>query len=136
MCTTPLEKRRRTSSDTTVIPCQPITDAVVSGSCVSDGYLLKSVKALLDDKAFLMPSASATTALKMAQDLMKWMPSNDVKVKAFQNDIVELLRGCIKPIKLLTSMNRGGLIVVNNMAFELFHTMECEFAQYPTNRDS
>eukprot|EP00731_Ephydatia_muelleri_P019676 Em0012g501a len=27
----------------------------------------------------------------------------------------------------LTAVNRGGLIVVNNMAFELFHTMECEF---------
>eukprot|EP00731_Ephydatia_muelleri_P023298 Em0015g881a len=78
----------------------------MTSSCVSDGYLLKSVKALLDDKAFLMPSASATSALKMAQDLMKWMPSNDVKVKAFQNDIVELLRGCIKPIKLLTSSKK------------------------------
>ena len=53
-----------------------------------------------------MPSASATSALKMAQDLMKWMPSNDVKVKAFHNDIVELLRGCIKPIKLLTSSKK------------------------------
>ena len=53
-----------------------------------------------------MPSASATSALKMAQDLMKWMPSNDVNVKAFHNDIVELLRGCIKPIKLLTSSKK------------------------------
>ena len=34
MCTTPLPKRRRTSSDTTVIQCQPITDAVVSGMLV------------------------------------------------------------------------------------------------------
>ena len=66
----------------------------------------KSVNALLDDKAFLMPSASATSALNMGQDLMKWMPSNDVKVKAFQNDIVELLRGCIKPIALLTSSKK------------------------------
>eukprot|EP00731_Ephydatia_muelleri_P004426 Em0002g602a len=29
----------------------------------------------------------------------------------------------------LTAVNRGGLIVVKNMAFELFHTMECEFRQ-------
>ena len=68
-----------------------------------DGYLYQSVQALLADKAFEMPTASATSALKMAQRILKWIPSNVIKAKECESKIIVVLRQCIQPITLLTS---------------------------------
>eukprot|EP00731_Ephydatia_muelleri_P025383 Em0017g466a len=117
-----------------------VVTKVASTSPDNDGILMQAIKTMQADSAFSLTSENF--ALQIAAKLSVWIPLNLSQVDAFEQkvqkckqvDLMLCLDGLLEDeseeqnesTDWLKAINRGGLLYVNSMTFELFLTMERE----------
>ena len=73
-----------------------------TGNCI----LVEAVDAVLNDESFSIPSPNTHLVCKLAEILSKWIKSNQIEVKIFEDNLVASLDNCIPTENLSHKVTR------------------------------
>ena len=96
-----------------------VFNTTFSETISSDMVICVAINALVADKAFAIPSASAISALNTAKMLVKWIPTKLIEVESLQNQLQHILSPCIKSISLSSKANAS----VRSKMWQQYHSV-------------